>query len=116
MENFELKNNEINRNVHSTSMGLFIHCLYIKLELEFEKSQGGFEGENHRSKRNILGRRTRTDYKLNPLMTSVLAFKPIVRHIGRRQVLPQPINPGRASGLHVRASGSEVHGASVFSW
>ena len=88
MENFELKNNEINRNVHSTSMGLFIHCLYIELELEFEKSQGGFEGENHRSKRNTLGRRARTDHKLNPLMISVLAFKPIVRHIGRRQVPP----------------------------
>lgn len=85
MENFELKNNEINRNVHSTCM----HPLPVyQLELEFEKSQGGFEGENHRSKRNTLGRRARTDHKLNLLMISVLAFKPIVRHIGRRQVPP----------------------------
>ena len=28
---------------------------------------------------------------INPLMISVLAFKPIVRHIGRRQV-PPPTN------------------------
>jgi len=44
----------------------------------------GFEGENYRSMRKTLGTRTRTDHKLNILITSVLAFKPMVSHIGRR--------------------------------